>query len=118
MLFHEFRLTRSTYICDKRRYSIHAFGYSQNKIIKIAFNKDPISGWKNLDPKSVFSENLRILILPILQDLNADLDKWTLNFVEPINKPIQDSIDTLISIHDNQKQKLLSKSGSHNGFKK
>jgi len=69
----------------------------KTKLIKIVFNKDPIPGWKNINSKSVFAENLRILILLILQDLNADLDKWTLNFVRPVNKKIQDSIDTLIT---------------------
>ena len=39
----------------------------KTKLIKIAFNKDPIPGWKNIDPKSVSSENLRVLILSILK---------------------------------------------------
>jgi len=72
--------------------------------IKIAFNKDPIPGWKNIDPKSVSLEDLQALISPILEDKAADPDKWTLNFVGPINKKIRESIDNLISTHD-----LLSK---------
>jgi len=43
MLFHEFRLTRMTHMLQ-RKHSTHAFGFSQNKLIKIAFNKDPIPG--------------------------------------------------------------------------
>ena len=96
MLFHEFQITRSTHITNKDIQHMLSDLVKKHitKLIKIAFNKDPISGWKNIDPKSVSPENLRILILPILQDLNAD--KWTLNFVGPLNKKIQDSIDILI----------------------
>jgi len=75
--------------------------------VKIA-NKNPIPGWKNIKPKSVSLENLQALISPILEDETANPDKWTLNFVGPINKKIQESIDSLISTHDLQsKTKII-----------
>jgi len=43
--------------------------------VKIAFNKDPIPGWKNIDPKSVSLESLQILILSILEDETINSDK-------------------------------------------
>lgn len=93
-----------SYMSDEEIQRIFSDLTKENFNIRIAFNKDPIPGWKNIDPKSISPENLRTLILPILQDINADPDKWTLNFVGPINEETRKSIDTLISTHD-----LLSK---------
>jgi len=86
--------------------------------IKIAFNKDPIPGWKNIDPKSISLESLQALISPILEDETANPDKWTLNFVGPINKKTQESIDNLISTHDLQaKTKIIIEERPSHWFK-
>jgi len=93
-----------SYMSDEKIWTILADLTKAKFDIKIAFNKDPIPGWKNIDPKYVSLESLQALISPILENKTADPDKWTLNFVEPINKKIRESIDSLISTHD-----LLSK---------
>lgn len=85
--------------------------------IKITLNKDPIPGWKNIEPKAVSPENLRILILPILQDVDADPDTWTIHIIGSLNK-IQKSIDALISIHDLQsKAKVIIEEQPSQWFK-
>lgn len=70
------------------------------KEIKIAFSKDPVPDWTNIDPNSVSTINLRNMILPILQDTNAHPDKWTIYFVGPINDKTRDSIDELVDSYD------------------
>ena len=76
--------------------------------IKIAFHKNPYTGWKNIDPESVSIENLYALILPILEDPNASPTKWTLHFVGPINDEIRRTINDLINIYNLQtKTKII-----------
>jgi len=103
--------TIDSYLSDEKIQTILTDLTKAKFDIKIVFNKDPIPEWKNIDPKSVSLESLQILILPILEDETAKwTDKWTLNFVRPINKKIQESINSLISTHNLQsKTKIIIK---------
>ncbi|XP_036149749.1 uncharacterized protein LOC118647910 [Monomorium pharaonis] len=91
-----------SYLSDEDIEHILSDIIKEKREIKIAFNKDPVPGWLNIDPKSVSLENLLTLISPIIEDTNADPDKWTLYFIGPINTKTRNTIDALINTYNLQ----------------